>query len=319
MGGAHSHDRSLEIDERVDAWLWGTVAAIGIVVLVAVAALWPGGTDDGTDPLLLDADPVGADVVSDDVVACSYDATQDCRLIGFVMTDGPYADEYSTMEVAFDSPIRNGHDVLLTVFETEAGRLVFDFYDLERGSALMVLALPFAVAVIALGRWRGLGARTGLVVRFAVIIFCLVPAILDGSDALTVAIVAASLIAFAAMLLAHGFAPSTAVALLSTLLSLFLTAVLASVAVGATRLTGFDRRFQPAAHRVGGRFRCLRDRPRRDRDRRAGSARRHRDTVSAVWELKAVQPQLAMPDLVRPAMRIGRDHISSTVNPLFLA
>lgn len=41
--------------------------------------------------------------------------------------------------------------------------------------------------------------------------------------------------------------------------------------------------------------------------------------VSAVWELRRNRPDLPTPDLVRSALRIGRDHISSTVNTLFLA
>jgi uncharacterized membrane protein len=41
--------------------------------------------------------------------------------------------------------------------------------------------------------------------------------------------------------------------------------------------------------------------------------------VSAVWQLKAVQPELTTAELMKPALRIGRDHISSTVNTLFLA
>src|SRR5690606_6544906 len=41
--------------------------------------------------------------------------------------------------------------------------------------------------------------------------------------------------------------------------------------------------------------------------------------VSAVWELKRVRPDLTTSELYRPVVRIGRDHISSTVNTLFLA
>jgi uncharacterized membrane protein len=36
--------------------------------------------------------------------------------------------------------------------------------------------------------------------------------------------------------------------------------------------------------------------------------------VSAVWQLKSIQPELTTVGLMRPAMRIGRDHISSTVD-----
>jgi len=41
--------------------------------------------------------------------------------------------------------------------------------------------------------------------------------------------------------------------------------------------------------------------------------------VAAVWELRAAQPELPTNELYRSALRIGRDHISSTVNTLFLA
>jgi uncharacterized membrane protein len=41
--------------------------------------------------------------------------------------------------------------------------------------------------------------------------------------------------------------------------------------------------------------------------------------VSAVAELRAAQPRLPSIELYRSALRIGRDHISSTVNTLFLA
>lgn len=41
--------------------------------------------------------------------------------------------------------------------------------------------------------------------------------------------------------------------------------------------------------------------------------------VSAVWELHRAQPQTRRTELFKSALTIGRDHISSTVNTLFLA
>jgi uncharacterized membrane protein len=41
--------------------------------------------------------------------------------------------------------------------------------------------------------------------------------------------------------------------------------------------------------------------------------------TSAVWELRTANPELDAPDLYRSALRIGRDHIASTVNTLVLA
>jgi uncharacterized membrane protein len=41
--------------------------------------------------------------------------------------------------------------------------------------------------------------------------------------------------------------------------------------------------------------------------------------ASAVWELRAANPQMPRRTLVRSALRIGRDHVASTVNTLALA
>jgi uncharacterized membrane protein len=132
--------------------------------------------------------------------------------------------------------------------------------------------------------------------------------------------VTASLIAFMALFLAHGFDHATVVALVSTLASLLLTAFLAWLFVGATQLTGFtdDANFLLAGLNTG-------------IDPRGillagiviGSLGVLDDVtvtqVSTVWQLKAVQPELSTKELIRPALRVGRDHISSTVNTLFLA
>lgn len=311
---------AVEIDPRIERGVWPAVLVCALVTFVAVLALWPGGDDAFDDPLLLDTDRVPAEVERDDVVECSYAPDESCRVIGFVMTAGPYADEYGTLEQGLDSRIRAGDDIYVTVVETEAGRLLFDFYDFQRDDSMLILLALFCGAVIALGRWRGLGALAGLAVSLLVIIVFTLPAILDGSNAVIVAVVSASVIAFLALFLAHGIEVPTAVALLSTLASLSLTALLAWAFVGFTHLTGLtddsslllaglrsgiDPRGIVLAGIVIGALGVLDDVT--------------VTQVSAVWQLKAVQPDLTTAGLFRPAMRIGRDHISSTVNTLFLA
>lgn len=41
--------------------------------------------------------------------------------------------------------------------------------------------------------------------------------------------------------------------------------------------------------------------------------------ASAVWELRSVDPRMSRRRLLRSGMRIGRDHVASTVNTLVLA
>lgn len=318
---AHGHGHeSPPLDRVVTLWLWSLVAICAVLTVFAVAILWPSGGDSVEDPLLLAGDPVSATVVVNDEVSCSASLLDKCRLIGFEMTDGPYAGEFGAMEQAVDSTLTVGDGIQLDVFEDQSGELVFAFYDFQRSTPMIWLLAIFVVAVIALGRWRGLGAIAGLAFSLGVIVMFTLPAILDGSNAFVVALASASLIAFAALFLAHGFNVATAVSLLSTFASLLATAVLASIFVGATRLTGLsdessimlgslatdiDPRGILLAGVVIGALGVLDDVT--------------VTQVSAVWELKRVQPELTTNELIRPALRIGRDHISSTVNTLFLA
>ncbi|MEJ7801535.1 MAG: YibE/F family protein, partial [Ilumatobacter sp.] len=297
------------------------MAGCAVVTLLAVALLWPGGSnDESSDPLLLDAEPISAQVVAIELRACSYSLLDQCRLVQFEMSNGPYADRVGSIEESTDGFLAEGDDILVVTFTTESGQPSFSFYDYQRGNAMVWLLALFVAAVLLLGRWRGLGAIGGLLFSLLVIVVFTLPAILDGSNSLTVALVTASVIAFAALFLAHGIGLATAVALVSTIASLVITAVLAWVFVGATHLTGLA---DDTSVMLGGLANGIDARGILLAGIVIGALGVLDDVtvtqVSAVWELKRIQPELTIHQLVAPALRIGRDHISSTVNTLFLA
>jgi uncharacterized membrane protein len=253
-------------------------------------------------------------------VPCSYDPLLACRLVGFEPASGPDAGSIVAMEVTLDSRfgVGDGIDVLLTEFED--GTTSYTFYEFQRATPMLLLVLCFVVAVLLLGRWRGLGALAGLAVSLLVIVLYLLPSLLDQNPAVPVALVTASVIAFVALFLAHGPGVGTAVALLSTFASLVVTALLSWLFVQATNLTGYadessllllglgsglDARGIVLAGVVIGSLGVLDDVT--------------VTQVSAVAELRRANPAWTTTELVRPALRIGRDHISSTVNTLFLA
>ena len=112
----------------------------------------------------------------------------------------------------------------------------------------------------------------------------------------------------------------TTVALLGTFASLAITGILGAVFIGATRLTGlsgeevgFLRAFSGTLDFKGlllagiiiGALGVLDDVT--------------VTQVSAVWELNASNPEMPVHGLYSAAIRIGRDHIASTVNTLVLA
>ncbi len=324
MGHGHSHgheDADPPALHRIASIaLWPAVAVVGVLTLVALTLIWPSGDSNFEDPLLLDADPISATVVSDQLVPCYYDASQDCRLIGFEMLDGPFEGEFGTIEQGAASPLDVGDGVIVVAYESADGDVQFSFQDYRRGWPMIILVALFVGAVLALGRWRGIGAIAGLGFSLIVITGFTLPAILDGTNAVTVALVTASLIAFAALFLAHGFEIATAVALLSTFGSLVITAVLARIFVGVTSLTGLT---DDSSVLLGGLDNSIDPRGILLAGIVIGALGVLDDVtvtqVSAVWELKRARPEMTTVELMRPALRIGRDHISSTVNTLFLA
>lgn len=300
--------------------LWTTVGLFGAITVIATLVLWPGSDAGTSDPLLLDVETISATVTAVVEQPCSYDASSTCRVVTFDQRDGPFVDLPGTIEdTGSNDLIETGDGILVTWFPTDDG-VVYSFYEFQRGWPMTWLIALFAIAVIALGRWRGVGAIVGLAFGLVVIVGFTLPAILDGSNSVAVALVSAASIAFAALFLAHGVGLATAVALVSTFASLTITALLAWFFVGATNLTGLANETSVMLGGLGDGL-----------DARGillagvviGALGVLDDVivtqVSAVWELKRTRPELTVTELVRPALRIGRDHISSTVNTLFLA
>ncbi|MGI9053507.1 MAG: YibE/F family protein [Ilumatobacteraceae bacterium] len=296
------------------------VIACGVAVVFGAALLWPSGSRT-TDPLGLQADPVDAHVVAVEELPCAGIPDQTCAVVSFELRSGPQAGTAGSMEQSLETTIRTGDDIRVGAADLGGGGgTAFSFYDFQRSTPLILLVLLFVAAVVALGRWRGVGAIVGLAASLVVIVWFALPSLTDGHSAVAVALVTAGAVAILALYLAHGFGPATDVALLSTFASLAITGVLAWIFVEAARFTGLtddatfvlqslgtviDPRGILLAGIVIGSLGVLDDVT--------------VTQVSAVWELHDSRPDAPRRELFTRALTIGRDHISSTVNTLFLA
>ncbi len=300
--------------------VWGAVVACGLVVLIGLTVLWPSGAAEFADPLGLSGDPIRAKVTAVERVPCSYDPLLECKLIELTIGDGDLRGEIRSLETPTTSTISDGDTILVDIYELDNGTESISFYDFERSTPMLLLTILFVAAIIVLGRWRGVGALAGLAMSIVmIVVFCL-PALLEGTNPVAVALVTAGAIAFIAIFLAHGVTLASASALLSTFASLAVTGLLAWLFVTASNFTGLgddsigfldalgtpiDPRGLLLAGILIGSLGVLDDVT--------------VTQVSAVWELKRAAPHVAFGDLYSRAVNIGRDHISSTVNTLFLA
>jgi uncharacterized membrane protein len=202
----------------------------------------------------------------------------------------------------------------------DQGATSYSFYDYERTWPLIGLAAMFAIVIVAVARWRGLRAIVGIAVAFLVLVIFLLPALQGGAAAIPVALVGAAAILYAVIYLAHGVSLRTSAALLGTLASLLLAALLSWAAIELAHLTGLseDQNNEVAAYMgnvsitglllagfIIGSLGVLND-----------------VTVtqaSTVFELAELGGDTSRRTIFVSAMRVGRDHIASTVYTLVLA
>lgn len=340
MGAGHSH--SHDDDGLLDGWhAWqqngtlravvGFVLAAAIVTIIGVVMLWP--DSGGRDAAIENADEIG--LVTDRLTAtvevvtdqrCSYstdDNPQDCRMLTFLLQDGANAGttvSIPEVNLTFDRSVPDfsvGDKVILG-YEPSTD---FYFYaDRDRRTSLVALTLLFAAVVVALGRFRGLLALVAMAATLAVLVAFVAPSALDGNDPLLVAVVAAAAIAFVSLYLTHGFTPTTTVALAGTLGALALTLGLSWLFFELAEFTGLASEealilpfiaaeLDVASLLLGGAI--------------IGALGALDDVtvtqVATVAELRRRSPHLPTTELVASGIRVGRDHIASTVNTLLLA
>jgi uncharacterized membrane protein len=310
MGAGHGHEGPPpRASERTTNILTAIVGVVLFVTLWGAAAVWPDNFDfRGSIPAAAD----GARWVGATVTSVNDDGSATAVIHG-EEANGP-----SDMATLGDPTIVLHVGDKVRALELPDGTLGFS--DFERGSPMLALFIVYTVLVIVVARWRGLGALLGLASALGVVFFFTIPALFDGANPLVVGLVTGSGALFVLLYLAHGPNARTTTAYLGTLAGLSVTALLAWWAVGASKLTGIwtetNTQFEFFSRGVSlpGLVLCgiiL-----------AGLGVLNDVTVtqaSAVWELRAARPDLTWVQLFARGMRIGRDHIASTVYTIAFA
>ncbi|MEU4608997.1 YibE/F family protein [Streptomyces umbrinus] len=348
-GGGHGHSHSHGPAAPVSMHLRKVIAAVLIpfaaAVVVGLVVLWPGGapgherTGVGFDRQTQQATVTKVDKVDCKSVNASGEtptgdtstaegssaqqqASGSCKKATVRVDTGKDKGRTFTEIVQPDSSrqLEQGQKVIVAYAPDAPKELQYSVTDVNRKLPMTVLAGIFAVAVVLVGRMRGVMALVALAASFLILTFFILPAILQGSNPLVVAVVGASAIMLIALYLCHGLSARTSVAVLGTLLSLLLIGLLGSLFIDWASLTGntddntglihglypsIDMSGLLLAGIIIGSLGVLDD-----------------VTVtqtSAVWELHEANPTMGWRGLYRAGIRIGRDHIASVVNTLVLA
>jgi uncharacterized membrane protein len=310
------------------------VVLLALGTVAGLALLWPGPVKQNIDAGLL-ADSERGTVESVREFACAGVAGSACREVGVRVETGSERGRHVrvALDVAGLDPAMGVGDEVRVVRNAvppgqepggDAGGArqepVYSIVDFERRGPMLVLALLFAVAVVLFGRLRGALSLVGLGLSLGVVLLFVTPAILDGKPPLLVALVASLAVMLSTIALAHGLGPKSVAAMLGTAGSLVITVGLAVLFTDLTHLTGLSSE-EAAILRLDGSDVSLQGLL------LAGmviAALGVLDDVtisqsSTVMALRSANPALRFGELFRLAMRVGRDHVSATVNTLVLA
>lgn len=303
----------------------GFCLALAGATLVAMVALWPGGARLGATG---ERPPqYAAEVRVVESVPCPAPGQSGCARAEARLGEGPNAGEvvgFALSAVGERDLVDPGDRVFLTRVEIPADapkRLEpYSLTGFKRGTPLLVLTLGFVLIVLLFARWRGLLALVGLGVSLLIVAKFVVPAILDGTSPVAVAIVGALAVMFVTIALAHGVGPQSMAAMVGTSVSLALIVALAAIFAGAANLSGLasdeSSLLLAGQEQVSLRGLVL-----------AGfivGALGVLDDVtvsqaSTVMALRRANEDLGARELYREALVVGRDHVAATVNTLVLA
>jgi uncharacterized membrane protein len=302
------------------------IVLVAIATLATIALLWPTDVRERFAEVVQPSDR--AVVTGIDDRPCGATVSDRCVRVKIRLKSGPDAGADGVIQWnanGVDPPVHVGDELRVAQaqevpgYETP-GTTTYQLVDFERGTQLIVLFALFAAVVLLLSRLRGALSLLALAVSLLAVLVYIIPAILDGKPPVAVAISGSLAIGLLAIALSHGRGPLALAAMLGTVASLLLTALLAVVFTETARLTGLGseeafalRLADPSVSLQGlliagmiiGALGVLDD-----------------VTVSqssTVFALRAANPDLSFRELFRRGLAVGRDHVAATVNTLVLA
>lgn len=210
---------------------------------------------------------------------------------------------------------------LLKSVSAQDGSIHYTVADPDRIPALLFFIFLFVCLVFIFGGWQGMRGLVSLAGSLLLILFVLLPAILNGYPPILVSITVSSAIVIIGSYITHGFNKTTSAAVLGMVITVLLTGLLSYLAVYWTKLTGFETEEAAYLHLntrglidlrglllggiIIGLLGVLYD---------AAISQ-----AIAVEELHHVAPHVPRRAIFRRALRIGREHIGALVDTLAIA
>jgi len=307
MAHGHSHAHA-PTGFSVPRWLHATFLLLAALTLAALVATWP-TSELPSAPAAYEQVP--ARISRSQASPCGVN---ECVT---VLAQVPSGAEISLGQVSARSPLGRLSPGTAVVLGFEDSTNSYVYLDLDRRPQLLLLTGLFCLAVLLFARLRGLRSLLALSVSATLLFFYTAPALISGSSPVLVSLITAATVILVSTTLTHGFSAPSQVASIAMLLALISTWALTALVLPIFSFTGalsedvyLVRSLLPGIDLPGLVFGSI----------LIGFVGALDDVVltqvAAVSELTGTAPRRAV---FAAAMRIGRTHVSASVNTLTMA
>ncbi len=275
----------------------------------------------------IEEDTYKAKVLSHEIVECGDDLLLEdyqCVIYEIQILDEEFGEKKVQTKVSIfnneEAVFSDGSKIYASYSKDVEGNYSWNIEGYSRESEIVFLFLFFIFTIFLVNGKKGLGATLGLILTILVIYAFTIPMIVNGMSIFFVASVSVFVILLSSYL-SHGFNKKTSIALLSMFIGVIFVFILGYIVLKALHLNGVgEENSNMLYEQLSGNIKLfdillfsivlgvvgVLD------DVTIGQ-------VASMQELISTNKNINSVDLFRKSMNIGKDHIASMVNTLFIA
>jgi uncharacterized membrane protein len=254
---------------------------------------------------------VDCDESLDQYICYTYDV--------FIKSTSATVTTMSVMLEPTEKPLQVGDNVFVTGMQDFSGEFVWSVVGYDRANMILIFTIIFVVMALFVAGRSSLGSIVSLILSFLVIYVFTIPQLISSKNVLLIGYISVFILLTISMYLAHGFKKQTTIALLSTYLGIFLVSVVAWIFMEVLHVNGMgeENTFYLSVQADG------LDIPKLFFISILISAVGVLDDVAigqvaSMYEIYTANTNISAYDLFKKSMNVGREHVASMINTLFI-
>lgn len=229
-------------------------------------------------------------------------------------------DNYLT--AAHNIEVKTGSKVIISADEPDGIEAYYTVYSFDRGLGMIVFTLILFLAIIVIGKGKGIKAIIGLAYTLYLVVFLLLPTVFSGYSPVIMSVICVALSTVVTLMLLNGNSKKTRGAIIATVLGVILSAVSFYLMSIILNLNGFSSDEAESLVLIN-QVTNLQIKDILFAGILVSSLGAIMDVgmsiISALFEVYHHQPNLSRQELFNSGLEIGKDMIGTMANTLILA